>query len=40
MDEQFIRDRITKLREQKNVSERRMSLEFGFRTQRKLYSQY
>ena len=29
MDEQFIRDRITKLREQKNVSERRMSLDLG-----------
>ena len=30
MDEQFIRDRITKLREQKNVSERRMSLAIDY----------
>lgn len=29
MEEQFIRDRISKLREQKQVSERKMSLDLG-----------
>ena len=29
MDEQFIRDRITSLRQQKGISERKMSLDMG-----------
>lgn len=32
MDEQFIRERITKLREAKQVSERKMSLDLGHST--------
>lgn len=32
MDEQFIRDRLSKLREQKQVSERKMSLDLGHST--------
>lgn len=32
MEEQFIRDRISKLREQKQVSERKMSLDLGHST--------
>ena len=32
MGEQFIRDRISKLREQKQVSERKMSLDLGHST--------
>lgn len=32
MDEQFIRDRISKLREEKQVSERKMSLDLGHST--------
>lgn len=32
MDEQFIRERITKLREEKGVSERKMSLDLGHST--------
>ena len=32
MDEQFIRNRLTKLRQQKQVSERKMSLDLGHST--------
>ena len=32
MEEQFIRDRISKLREEKQVSERKMSLDLGHST--------
>lgn len=32
MDEQYIRERITKLREEKGVSERKMSLDLGHST--------
>ena len=32
MEEQFIRDRISKLREQKQVTERKMSLDLGHST--------
>lgn len=32
MDEQFIRDRISRLREEKGVSERKMSLDLGHST--------
>ena len=38
MDEQFIRNRLTKLRQQKQVSERKT--EPGFRSQYQLYPQY
>lgn len=37
MEEQFIRDRISKLREEKQVSERKMSLDLGHSTS---YTQY
>ena len=32
MEEQFIRDRLSKLREEKQVSERKMSLDLGHST--------
>lgn len=32
MDEQFIRDRISRLREEKGISERKMSLDLGHST--------
>jgi len=32
MDEQFIRDRISRLREEKQISERKMSLDLGHST--------
>ena len=38
MHEQFIRDRLSKLREEKQVSERKMSLDLG--PQYQLYPQY
>ena len=37
MEEQFIRDRLSKLREEKQVSERKMSLDLGHSTSYPVY---